>query len=112
MRAQPVAVHVTAQFDDPATARNEAALIVWGLADDSVDEIEMIVGGDERRVSPPGRDGAFIAAMPPTLGNVTLILRRSDGDRQTLSLPPAPDLAELNRKLRNGEIPRHEKGGP
>ena len=111
MRRAPVAVHVGSQSNDPTTPGNDRSLIVWGLAADDVEEIEIAVG-DERRVTRPGRDGAFIVSTPPTHGEVVLTLRRSAGNQHKLTLTPAPNLDELNRRLKNGEIPRHEPGGP
>lgn len=111
MRPEPVAVKVHSQADDPATPGNERSLVVWGLAADSVEEIEIVVA-DETRVAIPGPDGAFVATLPPAPGRVALTIRQSDGSEEMLALPPAPDLDELNRQLRAGEIPKHVKGGP
>jgi len=109
MRPDPAAVNVTSQFDDPTTPGNERSLIVWGLAADDVDEIYF---NDRGLVSRPGRDGAFIVRLPADHGKVVLTLRRSDGTEQKLSLPSPPDLDDLNRRLKSGEIPRHHVGGP
>ena len=111
MRRDPVAVHVVSRFDDPTTTRDDRSLIVWGLAADDVEQIELVIG-DQRRVTTPGQHGAFITSMTPTQGNVVLTLRHSDGNKQRLTLPPAPNLHELNKKLKNGEIPHHQEGGP
>lgn len=111
MRRDPVAVRVASQFDDPSTPGDDRSLIVWGLAADNVEKIEIIVG-EHHRVTAPGRDGAFIVSTPRTQVEVVLTLRRSDGNEHKLTLPAAPNLDELNSRLKKGEIPRHQPGGP
>lgn len=111
MRPDPVAVQVASQADDPTTTGNDRSLIVWGLAAHSVDTIE-ILAGDEHRILKPGRDRAFVASMPPTQGNVEFTLRQSDGKIEKLTLPPAPDLEEINAQMKAGEIPRTKKAAP
>lgn len=111
MRPVPVAVQVTSQADDPTTKGDDRSVIIWGLAANDVNGIDISVG-NQRQTSRPGRDGAFVASMPPTPGNVLLTLHRSDGSEQKLTLPPAPDIDGLNAQLKAGEIPRHKEGGP
>lgn len=50
--------------------------------------------------------------MPPQQGSVVLTLHKSDGNQEKLALPPAPDIDEVNRQLKAGEIPHHAEGGP
>ena len=111
MRRNRIAVHVSSHIDDPTTRRDDRSVTVWGLAADDVERIEIIID-DQRRATTPGRDGAFIVSLPPTQGAVVLKLRRPDGDDETLTLPPAPDLDELNRQLNNAGSPRHAPDGP
>lgn len=99
MRPNPVAVQVIQQADDPTTASDERSLIVWGLTTDAVERVEVAVGGLRESV-PSGRDGAFIASLPPQQGQITLTLRRSGGPQEQLTLPAPPDIAELNKLLK------------
>lgn len=105
MRPNPVAVQVIQQGDDQATAGDERAVVVWGVATNGVDRIQVAVG-DERESVAPGRDGAFIASVPPGQDQVVLTLHRSDREQEQLTLPPPPDLAELNKILKQ-RVPDH-----
>ncbi len=55
---------------------------------------------------------AAIVSAPPAQGEVVLTLRPSDVNEHNLTLPAAPNLNEFNSRLKKGEIPRHEQGGP
>lgn len=99
LHADPVAVQVVQRADDPVTAVDERSVVIWGLAADTIDAIQVTLG-DGRASMAPGRDGAFIASLPPRQDNVVLTLSSSDGAHEQLTLPPPPDLAELNRRLR------------
>jgi len=69
-----------------------------GLAADDIDGIDVAVGSRRQSVM-PGRDGAFIAHLPPQQGQVELTLRSSAGIQEQLTLPAPPDIAELNELL-------------
>ncbi|MGH2840942.1 MAG: hypothetical protein ACRDKY_08985 [Solirubrobacteraceae bacterium] len=111
MRPDPVAVHVIAQADDPTYTDDVRSLVIWGLAASSVETIEIAVGPDRRALT-PGRDGAFVLSLPPNQGNVEFTLRESNGRSETLAVPPAPDIDEINAQLKAGRIPLHQDGGP
>ncbi|MDQ3676320.1 MAG: hypothetical protein M3401_05865 [Actinomycetota bacterium] len=104
-------IQVTSQGADPTADGDERAIIVTGVAADDVDELVVVVG-DQQRVSRSGPRGAFTATLPPREGDIVLTAHRSDGTHNTLTLPPAANLDDLNRRLRNGQIPRHQPGGP
>jgi hypothetical protein len=82
---------------------------VIGLAADTVQSIELTAGGTTKSTR-PAADDAFILSIPHSVvGALTLRATSATGKVETISMPPLPDLEQLNKEMRQNAPPL--KGG-